>query len=173
MFAFFQPAEKLPTEIENEAESVKNFLANSYYFQQMKLSAGRYVPGDNFPNFLQWRVDKINSATSYSAVMHELNNFDVDNSDDLFPSLMGRNKMSVYTRIIGTISENAYFCHVGIELLREVEEQNKKYLRFLPTVKYVKEECVESLLIEHLPATISDVVIEYAVEGSSMTKMRF
>lgn len=168
MFSFFQPTEKLPTEIEDEAKSVKNFLANSYYFQQMKLSAARYVPEGSSPNFLQWRVDKLNSAERYSSIIDELNNYDCDNSDNLFAHLMGRNKMSFYTRVIGVFSECAYFCHVGIELLREVEEEQKKYCRFVRTNSYVKEENIESLLNDKLPTTVSNVVMEYIAERPTM-----
>src|SRR5579872_2594112 len=144
MFSFFNAKKFLPTDLENEFESVKNFLQNSYYFQQMLISAKRYVSEPGKINHLQRVIENIETANSYSRLKYNLNHYDVDNSDNLFAYLMGRNKMSIYTRTCGFLSESAYFAHLGIELYKEIESQQKKYSRFTRTNNYVKQEIIES-----------------------------
>ena len=156
MFSFFSAKKPLSTDIENEPESVKNFLQNSCNFQQMKAIAPTAA-----------KVVDIENTKSYPLLKYTLSIFNIEDSDNIFLYAMGHNAASIFTRSVGLFSENARFFYFGMQLYDEVETQIKNYLRFTKTNEYVKQELIETELGKILPSEVTQLVNQYAADEST------
>jgi hypothetical protein len=127
MFSFFNESKSDNDIAKSEAESVKIFLKNSNNYQKMKISSRRYKPENNEINVTERIIEKIEKSVSYLDLQFALENFDVDNSDVPFQSMMGRHIMSAIMFTTGFFKEDHNFSYYAIRLFMETDTAFKSY----------------------------------------------